>query len=76
MHVVFCFLFKTLQREKEREGPSTLCTAVQGLYKYIAAPLPQADWEVQGGCPHALHFFFSLYMSQCFLPSKCVTIDR
>lgn len=33
-----------LQREKEKEGPSTRCTAVQGLCKYIPVPLPQAVW--------------------------------
>lgn len=71
MHVVFCFFFKTVQGEKEREGPSTLCTAVQGLCKYIPAPLPQADWGIQGGFTKALHFLFSIYVLQVFSFQIC-----
>lgn len=62
------------QGEKEREGASTLCAAAQRLCKYVPAPLPQTDWEVQGGCPHALHFLFSICVLACF-PSKCIIID-
>lgn len=66
----FCFLFKIGQKEKEREVSSTLCTVFQGLCKYIPAPLPQADWEAQDGCPHALYFLFSMYvLGFFFLPN-------
>lgn len=62
----FVFSLKQLRGRKKGKVFLPLCTAVQGLCKYIPALLPQADWEGQGGWPHALHFLFSVYVLEDF----------
>lgn len=81
MSVVFCFLFKNIPREKEREGPSTLYPSrvLQIL------PLLQSDGKIQDGCPHVLvshsaytfsfSFFFNMYFTEEMLYLGCSELE-
>lgn len=71
MAVVFCFLFKTIQREKEREGLSNFCSLP--FKGYANTSLLRGGGEIQGGCPHGLTshsaytFSFSFFFLICEL---------
>lgn len=80
MAVVFCFLFKNIQREKEREGLSNFCSLP--FKGYANTSLLRGGGEIQGGCPHGLtshsaytfsfsFFFFNMWA----LLKRCSTLD-